>query len=113
MVKSRLLEEFVEEELVEKPEDLGKREVGKGTEILEITTEELKKRGRPGLTEEEKEERAREKLEKVKTPYVGGTPLLEDSGGWCLTESKTVTTIVDRRTGKKTVEINGLEVTRR
>lgn len=43
----------------------------------------------------------------------GSGPSLEDSGGWCLHENKTVTTIKNRVTGTKTVHINGLEVSQR
>ena len=98
---SELLEEYKVEAVEAAPVEL--ELVGK---------EEIVKRGRHPLTEEEKTKRREENVKKIvgTTPYVGGTPSLADSGGWCLTESKTVTTVVDRRTGKKTIKINGLEV---
>ncbi len=60
-----------------------------------------------------KETKEKGEKQPPRTPYVGGKPLLEDSGGWCLTESKTVTTIVDRRTGIKKISINDIEVNMR
>lgn len=135
MVIKKLIEEYeskVEEkegkiedkERVERVEDKEKIE-DKGISKIrivpaeEVIEEEIKGRGRPRLTEEEKEERRIEEEEErmsrpiPRTPYVGGTPALEDSGGWCLTESKTVTTIADKRTGTKKIMINGTEVSRR
>lgn len=125
MVIKKLLEEYEPEDIiekkVEKTEEVEKTDVEK-IPLLgpEEVIEEVKRGvGRPRLTEEEKRERE-EEIEREKaarpvprTPYVGGTPSLEDSGGWCLEESKTVTTTVDRRTGEKKIMINGTEVIRR
>lgn len=49
----------------------------------------------------EKDKLKKEKLEeKQKTPYVGGTPDLKDSGGFCLHESKSVKNKFNWKTGK-------------
>jgi hypothetical protein len=122
MVVKKLIEEY--EPKVEKIEEKIKEEVEKIVEERipligpEEVEEEVKRPvGRPRLTEEEKRIRKEERRvarPMAVTPYVGGILPLEDSGGWCLTESKTVTTTVDRRIGGgKTIMINDLEVIRR
>ena len=114
--------EEAKKEKVDKKKDKSEMEIPLlGPEEVEEIEERI--RGRPKLSREEKLKRKKERKEKkrrelplgmrMKTPYVGGRPDLNDSGGWCLTESKTVTTIVDRRTGIKSIKINGLEVERR
>lgn len=107
----KLLQEF-DVEIVPKEVEI--------TEDIGSISEEIRGPGRPRLTGVEKIARAMERKEvkereekyrpPPRTPYVGGTPDLKDSGGWCLEESKTVTTIVDRRTGTKKISVNGLEV---
>ena len=117
MVIKKLLEEYEPKREIE--EEINIEEEIKIIPAEEVIEEEIKKVGRPRLTEEEKRKREEERFiekearEPPRTPYVGGTPALEDSGGWCLEESKTVTTTVDRRTGTKKIMINGIEVTRR
>lgn len=91
MVKSKFLEKYKEEARTE----IAK----KGTEKK---TKETK--GGGGGDEGGIETRGRPK---------GSGPELEDSGGWCLHENKTVITVKNRVTGVKTVHINGLEVSQR
>lgn len=106
--------------MVDKDEDIkkGESEKGKDEKGISRLLDEY------GITEVEEKDEIKQKKEKKqkkdegerqppRTPYVGGAPSLEDSGGWCLSESKIVTTIFDRRTGIKTISINGIEVTRR
>jgi hypothetical protein len=118
MVIKKLLEEYESKREIEEETKTGEEDI-KIIPAEEVIEEEIKKVGRPRLTEEEKRQREEERFiekearEPPRTPYVGGTPDLKDSGGWCLEESKTVTTTVDRRTGTKTIKINGLEVERR
>lgn len=128
----RLLEEYEvkEPELEEEKaiediiEEERKEDIDEDIDEEIVADLEERKLGRPRLTGKEKIERAlerklaKQKLEeeykkKPRTPYTGGTPDLKDSGGWCLEESKTVMTVIDRRTGVQKTTINGLEVEKR